>query len=458
VTKQIFKQKGQNTTRAVAANVFSLCFPLFLVDAVRRAHPMAIQQFHLLPPDGADLAPGLLEDDPCVVIASAWIDLTDGPVVLHLPHTHGRHFDLTLIDAAGEPFASLGSRTDSDGGVDVAVVGPRWSGETPHTQLARRAPSDACWAVSRIHAHSPLDRPETVAIAKNQHLSSMGRRADHHTDHHADHVTSLEPPAVSSLRQVIELGPAVFFHRLDAVLDRAPISFERSMRPLLDQFRRDLDGPPPAANWSPELAEALELGFADGLAAIRAATAAISESRGVGWHAVAVPVHDESGASLAQAGRAYSSLGASSREELLTIVCEHDGHGRPLRGDRCSRLRFTADSMPPVRGFWRLYTRPTASADKRHGIGNRNDLSLADDDSLDLIIHDRPPPGGDLANWLPAPRGEMCLVMRLYAPRSQALSGVWRMPPVEIVDLDVEDSRSRPASSESRNPNRRTPP
>lgn len=454
MTKQIFKQRGQNTTRAVAANVFSLCFPLFLVDAVRRAHPMAMQQFHLLPPDSADLAPGLLEDDPCVVIASAWIDLNDGPVVLHLPHTHGRHFDLTLIDSAGEPFASLGSRTDNDGGVDVAVVPPRWSGETPHTHLARRAPSDACWAVSRIHAHSPLDRPETLAIARNQCLSSMGRRADHH--HHGDHVTSLEPPAVSSLRQVIELGPAVFFHRLDAVLDRAPISFERSMRPLLDQFRRDLDGPPPAANWSQDLAEALELGFADGLAAIRAATAAISESRGVGWHAVAVPQHDESGASLAQAGRAYSSLGAPAREELLTLVCEHDGHGRPLRGDRSSRLRFPAEVLPPVRGFWRLYTRPTASVDKRHGIGNRNDLSLDDDGALDLIIHDKPPAGGDLANWLPAPRGEMCLVMRLYAPRGAALSGAWRMPPIEIVDLDVDGPRPRPSSSEK--PNRRTPP
>jgi len=453
VTKQIFKPRGQNTTRAVAANVFSLCFPLFLVDAVRRIHPVALQRFHLLPLDGADLAPGLLEDDPCVVIASAWIDLTDGPAVLHLPHTQGRHFDLTLIDTAGEPFASLGTRTDDAGGVDVAVVGPRWSGETPHAHLVRRSTSDACWAVSRIHAHSPLDRPEAEAIARSQHIGSLGRRSDHG----ADQVTSLEPPAVSSLRQVIELGPAVFFHRLDSVLDRAPIGFERSVRPLIDQFRRELDGPPPVSSWSPELSDALEHGFADGLAAIRAATAAISESRGVGWHAVAVPQHDDSGASLAQAGRAYASLGAPSREELLTLVCEHDGHGRPLRGDSSSRLRFLADGLPPARGFWRLYTRPTASGDRRHGIGDRNDLGPDNDGALSLIIHDQPPAPSDLTNWLPAPSGEMCLVMRLYAPRGEALSGAWRMPPIEIVDLDVEGSGARASSPESRKLNRRTP-
>ncbi len=453
MTKQIFKQRGQNTTRAAAANVFSLCFPLFLVDAVRRAHPMAVEQFHLLPPDGADLAPGLLEDDPCIVIASAWIDLSRGPVVLHMPHTHGRHFDLTLIDTAGEPFCSLGSRTGDDGGLELTIVGPRWTGEAPRSHIARRAPSDACWVVSRIHAHSPLDRPETVAIARRQCLSPVTPEPDHQIAP----VSNLEPPSVSCLRQVIELGPAVFFHRLDAVLDRAPVSFERAVRPLLDQFRRELGGPPPAANWSAELAEAIDLGFADGLAAIRAATAAISETRGVGWHAVAVPVRDESGASLAQAGRAYSSLGAPSREELLTIVCEHDGHGRPLRGDRCSRLHFAPDSLPPVNGFWRLYTRPAASADKRHGIGNRNDLILDADGALDLIIHDRPPTFGDFGNWLNAPRGELSLIMRLYAPRGPALTSAWRMPSIELVDLDVDtdDPGRHVGRRESHKPHRR---
>jgi hypothetical protein len=455
VTKQIFKPRGQNTLRAAAANVFSLCFPLFLVDAVRRAHPMALQQFHLLPIDAADLAPGLLEDDPCIVMTSAWIDLSQGPVVLHMPHTHGRHFDLTLIDAAGEPFASLGARTNDDGGLDIFVVAPRWTGEAPQGCIARRAPSEACWAITRTHAHSPLDRRETIEIARRQSLNPSVRRSGEPIAA----VNELEPPAMSCLRQVIDLGPNLFFHRLDSVLDRAPIGFERSVRPLLDQILRDLGGPPPAAQWTPELGEAFELGFADGLAAIRAATAAISESRGVGWHAVAVPVHDESGVSLAQAGRAYSSLGAPSREELITLVCEHDGHGRPLRGDRCLRLHFPADALPPVNGFWRLHTRPTASGDRRHGIGNRNDLVIGGDGSLNLVIHDKPPPTSDLANWLAAPSGPMVLVMRLYAPRSAALSGGWRMPPIEIMDLDPEPGpprRDDPHGAGSK-PSRRRP-
>jgi hypothetical protein len=137
---------------------------------------MALQQFHLLPPDGADLAPGLLEDDPCVVIASAWIDLTDGPVVLHLPHTHGRHFDLTLIDTAGEPFASLGTRTDDDGGVDCR----RGRAALERRDPAR--PSGPSGPERRLLGGQPDPRPfaarppEALAIARSQRLSSMERR------------------------------------------------------------------------------------------------------------------------------------------------------------------------------------------------------------------------------------------------------------------------------------------
>ena len=40
-------------------------------------------------------------------------------------------------------------------------------------------------------------------------------------------------------------------------------------------------------------------------------------------------------------------------------------------------------------------------------------------------------PGVDKeANWLPAPKGPFNLTMRLYAPKSDALTGKWNAPPV----------------------------
>ena len=55
--------------------------------------------------------------------------------------------------------------------------------------------------------------------------------------------------------------------------------------------------------------------------------------------------------------------------------------------------------------------------------------------SLDLYIQNESPGGDKEANWLPAPKSEFNLLMRLYAPHSEALTGKWSPPPVTRVSL-----------------------
>jgi len=57
-----------------------------------------------------------------------------------------------------------------------------------------------------------------------------------------------------------------------------------------------------------------------------------------------------------------------------------------------------------------------------------------EDGSLVFYIS-RESPGRDLeANWLPAPDGPFYLVMRLYGPAPEALSGDWTPPGVKKTD------------------------
>jgi hypothetical protein len=56
------------------------------------------------------------------------------------------------------------------------------------------------------------------------------------------------------------------------------------------------------------------------------------------------------------------------------------------------------------------------------------------DGSLDLYFQSESPGKDREANWLPAPKGAFNLTMRLYAPRSEALTGKWAPPPVRRVE------------------------
>jgi hypothetical protein len=66
----------------------------------------------------------------------------------------------------------------------------------------------------------------------------------------------------------------------------------------------------------------------------------------------------------------------------------------------------------------------------KYTVSPRNALKYNEDGSLDILIQNESPGKDKEANWLPAPKGPFNLTMRLYSPRSEALTGKWNPPPV----------------------------
>jgi hypothetical protein len=130
---------------------------------------------------------------------------------------------------------------------------------------------------------------------------------------------------------------------------------------------------------------------------------------------------------------------ANIPEESFYPVALLDGAGQPLNGSTGRYvLRFPDGGLPPARAFWsltmyRLDDKQLApNPIRRYSIGNRTrGLERGPDGSLTIAIQPDPPQGKEAANWLPAPRAPFYMVLRLYGPSQDALSGTWTPPPVE---------------------------
>lgn len=426
---------SEHRIRRLAAELFILGYPLVLMDAVRRAHPPDANRFLRLAECGERLAPGLDAEDPRVVRASAWLDLSVGPVVLALPDLGGRYGALTLIDAWGEVFATAGSRTYTDAGYDLAVVGPEWRGELPAGLAARRARTNVVWAISRIAAHDEADRAAVEDLfSRHCVLPLFGSGGALRPNG-----VAVAPPAQCVADAVASLGPAAFFARLTALVRRHPLRpGEREMLRALQRLERETTFPGAGA-------EAAAKGLRDGRALLRNAMSSDPSETPSPWRPIAERPHDSA---LARACGAYRHLGAAPRPEILHLVCDADEQGRRLDGSACYSLHFPPGAAPPARAFWSLAVLPGLdAADRllwRPSFGERDHPRFNDDGSFDIFIQHAPPRAGRAANWLPIPERALRLSLRLYWPRSEAIDGRWSMPaPMRVDDLEALDGAPR---------------
>jgi hypothetical protein len=132
---------------------------------------------------------------------------------------------------------------------------------------------------------------------------------------------------------------------------------------------------------------------------------------------------------------AQLGLGANLPEDAIYPLNLADDTGKPLDGANQYVLHFDKGSAPPVNAFWSvtLYDSDgfqVANALDRFAVSSWMPFKYNADGSLDLYFQNESPGADKEANWLPAPKGAFNLTMRLYAPKTDALTGKWNPPPV----------------------------
>jgi hypothetical protein len=133
---------------------------------------------------------------------------------------------------------------------------------------------------------------------------------------------------------------------------------------------------------------------------------------------------------------AQVGLGANLPEDAIYPLNMGDDQGKPLDGANKYVLHFDKGEAPPVNAFWSitLYDPEgfqVGNSLNRFAVSSWMPFKTNADSSLDIYFQNESP-GKDLeANWLPAPKGEFNLTMRLYGPKPEALNGKWNPPAVK---------------------------
>jgi len=369
----------------------------------------------------------------------AWLDLTKEPMVVSAPNTDGRYYLLPMLDMWTDVFASPGWRTTGTQAGNFLVTPPGWSGTVPAGMTRISAPTPYVWIIGRTRTDGPQDYDAVHKIQagyKVTALSEIGKPAKPLEVKIDPTVDMKTPPKV----QVDTMAADKFFAYTAELLKVIPPHF--TDQPIIAQLKRI----------GIEPGKSFDLAKAD--PAIRNALTSVPEDgqRLMAWKkpTLARVANDWSMNTdtmgvygnyyLKRAIVAQLGLGANLPEDAIYPLNLGDETGKPLDGANKYTLHFDKGDTPPANAFWSvtLYDPEgfqVANALNRFAVSSWMPFKYNADGSLDLYFQNVSPGKDKEANWLPAPKGPFNLTMRLYAPRSEALTGKWNPPPVTRVEL-----------------------
>ena len=132
-------------------------------------------------------------------------------------------------------------------------------------------------------------------------------------------------------------------------------------------------------------------------------------------------------------------LGANRPQDAVYPTSEGPDVVKKYSGEKKYVMRFEKGQLPPVDGFWSLtmYDKDYFFVDNvlnRSNVSQRNALKANPDGSIDLYVQHESPGKDKESNWLPAPKDQFILMLRMYWPKEKPpsiLDGTWKVPEVK---------------------------
>jgi len=365
--------------------------------------------------------------------SSAWLDLSKEPIVLSVPDTRGRYYLMPMIDAWTNIFASPGKRTTGTRAGHFAIAGPGWSGTLPAGVQKLESPTDMVWIIGRTQTNGPKDYPAVHAIQDGYRLVPLSSFGKPYTapKGEIDPAIDMKTPPVEQLKK---MTTDAFLGRLAHLLKANPPP--ASEAPVLAKLAKI--GVVPGEKFDPSkldpaVAKGLEKAFPVAMERLEMASKKSGEPVN-GWRVPPMVLGNFGTDYGTRAVVALIGLGANLPADAVYPSAFVDADGQPLNGAQRYALRFEKGAEPPVNAFWSvtMYDAQSFFVDNkldRYAISSWMPLKRNADGSIDVYIQNESPGKDKEANWLPAPKGEFNVTMRMYWPREKdpsILDSTWK--------------------------------
>jgi hypothetical protein len=374
-----------------------------------------------------------------------------------------RFYHFQLVDLYTHNFAYVGTLTTGNGAGKYLIAGPDWNGEKPEgiTDVIH-SETGFVFNVTRTQLFGPDDLDKVKVIQGSYDLQPLSAFLG----------TEASPAAPKPDFPEWQEGSQFderFFGYLDFMMGLLGQPAEGDQE-LWDDLARLGIGPEGDFDFSAlpnETQEALKAGVEEGFAEIEAfaktsGTDPLGSAKTFGTRDFLNKSARENfqldRPDLLRSAAAHTGLYGNSATEAIYPAYFADADKEPLDASKHSyTVTFGEDDLPPAKSFWSL---TMYDGKTQLFIDNPLDRYLLNSTTMDryvrgedgsLTFHiSKDFPGEELEpNWLPAPDGPFYMVMRLYGPEPEALSGEWSPPVAQKADASTAAvGSSAPAAAE----------
>jgi hypothetical protein len=448
----------EQEAQSIAADAYVYLYPLVTMDLTRKqltnkapgpgvfGGPMNMfANVEAFPP--ADFK-AVVRPNFDTLYSSAYLDLTKEPMVVSVPDTNGRYYLMPMLDMWSDVFASPGWRATGTQAGNFLITPKGWSGTVPAGFTQIEAPTLYVWIIGRTKTDGPPDYDAVHKIQAGYKVSPLSEwgKPPKPVEVKLDPSIDMKTPPKTPPKTQVDTMPAGQYFAYAAELLKLHVP-HLTDQPIIAQMKRigiepgksfDISKIDPVARKALEDAPAA----AQKLMEWKLATLARVVNH---WSMNTDTMGVYGDYYLKRAVVAQVGLGANLPEDAIYPINLADENGTPLDGANRYTIHFDKGATPPVKGFWSLtlYDREgfqVANSLNRFAVSSWMPFKYNPAGSLDLYFQSESPGTDKEANWLPAPKKPFNLTMRLYGPKSEALTGKWNPPPIARVQETVGQS------------------